>query len=102
MYLAIGSPIVTTFVIPSICLVSLVFDAVVMLVFRENLAGGYMKYLLLSVALGLVPLALVAAGLTTTDIPSYTSALAAAILLLALLTFWREPLWAEVRKLVTM
>jgi len=102
VYLAIGSPVVTTFVVPGLCLLALVFDAVVMLVYRERLAGGYIKYLLLSVVMGLVPLLLVAAGLTTWSVPAYASALGAGILLLALLTFWREALVAELRKLFTM
>lgn len=102
VYLAVGSPVVPTFVVPGLCLLALAFDAVVMLVYREKLAGGYIKYLLLSVVLGLVPLLLVAAGLTTWSVPAYATALAAGILLLALLTFWREALVAELRKLFTM
>ena len=101
-YLATGSPVVPTFVFPGLCLVGTVFDAVVMLVYREKLAGAYIKYLLLGALIGMLPLAFDAAGLTALGIPSYVSALAAGILLLALVTFWRESLCTELRKLFTI
>lgn len=91
--------VVTTFVIPGICLVALVFDAVLVAVFRGTFVSGYAKYLIFDVALGLIPLALAALGLTTWDVPAYTSALVASMLLLALLVFTRRQLLAEIRKL---
>lgn len=90
---------VTTFVIPGICLVALVFDAVLVAVFRGTFVSGYAKYLLFDVVLGLIPLALVALGLATWDVPANVSALTASVLLLALLVFTRKQLVAEVRKL---
>lgn len=90
---------VTTFVIPGICLVALVFDAVLVAVFRGTFVSGYAKYLLFDVALGLTPLALVALGLTTWDVLALTSALMSSIFLLALVVFTRKQLIAEVRKL---
>ena len=98
-YLITRNPVVTTFVIPGICLVALVFDAVLVAVFRGTFVSGYGKYLLFDVALGLIPLALAALGLTTWDVPANVSALTASVLLLALLVFTRKQLVAEVRKL---
>ena len=98
-YLITRNPVVTTFVIPGICLVALVFDAVLVAVFRGTFVSGYAKYLLFDVVLGLIPLALVALGLTTWDVPANVSALTASVLLLALLVFTRKQLVAEVRKL---
>ena len=69
-YLITRNPVVTTFVIPGICLVALVFDAVLVAVFRGTFVSGYAKYLLFDVVLGLIPLALVALGLTTWDVPA--------------------------------
>ena len=98
-YLITRNPVVTTFVIPGICLVALVFDAVLVAVFRGTFVSGYAKYLLFDVVLGLIPLALVALGLATWDVPANVSALTASVLLLALLVFTRKQLVAEVRKL---
>lgn len=96
-----GNLVVTTFVIPGICLLALVFDAVLVCVFRDTFVSGYAKYLLFSVVLGVGPLALVALGLTTMPLLAHISALVACILLLALVVFMRERLVAELRKLFT-
>lgn len=90
---------VTTFVIPGICLVALVFDTVLLAVFRGTFVSGYAKYLLFDVLLGLAPLALVALGLTTWNVLANVSALTASVFLLGLLVFTRKQLIDEVRKL---
>lgn len=90
---------VTTFVIPGICLTALVVDTVLLAVFRGTFVTGYAKYLLFDVALGFAPLALVALGLTTWDVPAVVSALTASVFLLGLLVFVRKQLIAEIRKL---
>lgn len=101
-FLITQSLIVTTFVIPAICLLALVFDAVLIVVFRGMFVSGYAKYLLFDVALGLAPLVLVALGLTTWNVPAYASALTASILALALVVFARKRLIEEIRKLFSM
>lgn len=93
---------ITTFVIPAICLTALVFDAVLVVVFRGTFVSGYAKYLLFDVIFGLTPLVLVALNLTTWDLLAYISALTASILLLGLLVFTRKQLLAEMRKLFSM
>ena len=98
-FLVTGNTLVTTFVIPGICLVALVFDTVLVAVFKDTFVAGYAKYLLFDVVLGLVPLALIALGLTTWEIPALSSALAASVFLLGLLVFMRKQLMDEVRKL---
>ena len=90
---------VTTFVIPGICLVALVFDTVLLAVFRGTFVSGYAKYLLFDVLLGLAPLALVALGLTTWNVLANISALTASVFLLGLLVFTRKQLVDEIRKL---
>lgn len=96
-----GNPIVTTWVIPCICLAALITDAVLLCVFRSTFFVRYAKYLLFNVVFGLVPLALVALGLTTWDLPSFLSAFVACVLLLGIVVFMRERLVQEVRKLFT-
>lgn len=98
-FAASGNLLITTFVIPGICLIALVFDAVLFAVFRGTFVTGYAKYLLFNVALGLIPVALVAFGLTTWNVLAYASALTASVLLLGLFVFARKQLAAEVRKL---
>ena len=98
-FLITRNPVVTTFVIPGICLVALVFDAVLLAVFRGTFVAGYAKYLLFDVALGLAPLALAALGLTTWALPAQVSALTASVFLLGLVVFARRQLVAEIRKL---
>ena len=100
-FLVSRNPVVTTFVIPGICLVALVFDGVLLAVFRGTFVARYAKYLLFDVALGLAPLALVALGLTTWDVPAFVSALVSSVFLLWLLVFMRRQLLAEVHKLFT-
>lgn len=90
---------VTTFVIPGICLVALVFDTILLAVFRGTFVSGYAKYLLFDVLLGLAPLALVALGLTTWNVLANISALTASVFLLGLLVFTRKQLVDEIRKL---
>lgn len=100
VWFAVGrNPVVATYVVPSICLAALVFDAVLVCVFRGTFVSGYAKYLLLDVVFGLVPLLFVALGFTTWDVLAYVSALVACVLLLGLVVFARERLAAEVRKL---
>ena len=93
---------VTTFVIPGICLVALVFDAVLVIIFRDTFVSGYAKYLLFNVFFGLTPLLLVIFNLTTWNILAYVSALTASILMLGLLVFLHKQLLAEIRKLFSM
>jgi hypothetical protein len=100
-FLFTGNLTVTTFVIPGICLLALVFDTVLLAIFRATFVSGYAKYLLFDLALGLAPLLLVALGLTTWDIPAYVSALASSVFLLWVLVFMRRQLMTEIRKLLS-
>lgn len=98
-FLITRNPVVTTFVIPGICLVALVFDTVLVAVFRGTFVSSYAKYLLFDVVLGLIPLVLVALGLTTWDVLANVSALTASVFLLGLVVFMRKQLVTELRKL---
>jgi hypothetical protein len=91
--------LVTTFVVPGICLLALIYDNVLLLLFRSTFIHGYAKYLIFDVALGLMPLLLVALGLTTWPLLAYISALVASLSLLWTLVFLRKQLISEIRKL---
>lgn len=101
-YIITLNQLVTTFVIPSICLVALIFDTVLLVLFRGTFVSGYAKYLLFDLLFGFAPLILVAFNLTLWNVPAYISALVAAVLLLGLLVFVRKQLLAEIRKLFSM
>lgn len=96
-----GNLVFTTYVIPSICIVALVYDTVLMCVFKDTYLTGYAKYLLLDIVLGLASVALVPLGLTTWDVLAQVSGLVASVLLLGLVVFMRDRLFAELRKLFT-
>jgi NRPS condensation-like uncharacterized protein len=93
---------ITTFVIPGICLVAIIFDAALIAIFSSTFIVGYAKYLLFDIALGLAPLLLVVAGLTTWSALAYISAFTASIFFLGLLVFMRKHLVAEIRKLFSL
>ena len=92
---------ITTYVIPGICLVALIFDTVLVSVFRSTFVAGYAKYLLFNIVLGLVPLVLTWLGVTTWNIPAYISAFAASVFCLGLVVFMHKQLLAEIKKLFT-
>jgi hypothetical protein len=98
-FAATGNLIVTTFIIPGIIMVAIVFDAVLVIVFRGSFVSGYAKYLLLNVVLGIASIALIAFNLTLWDLPALISTLLASIFLLALIVFGRQRLTDEIRKL---
>lgn len=91
--------IITTYFIPGICLVALIFDTVLLAIFRGTFVAGYAKYLLFNIVLGLLPLVLTFIGLTTWNIPAYISALTASIFFLGLVIFMHRQLLDELRKL---
>lgn len=98
-FLVADDLVVTTYVIPCICLLAIVFDAVLVIIFRGWFVSDFAKYLLFDMVLGIAPLALIALGLTTWNIPALGSAFAAIVFLLALLAFGRRRLVDETRKL---
>jgi hypothetical protein len=100
-FLLTGNLIMTTYVIPGICLLALVFDTVLIAIFRGTFVSGYAKYLLFDVALGLAPMILVVLGLTTWNMLAFISALVSSVFLLWILVFMRQQLMAEIRKLLS-
>ena len=91
--------LITTFVIPGICLIAVIVDAELIVIFGRTFISGYAKYLLFSIVLGLAPLLLVLLDITTWDGLAFFSAFAASIFALALAIFARKELIAEMRKL---
>lgn len=97
--LATGDDNAATYVIPLISLTALIINAILVVAFRNGFVQGYAKYLLYELALGLVPLALLIAGLVTWPVPAIATTIAAGILLILMLTLARKQLATELHKL---
>lgn len=101
-FLSTDNLFVTTYVIPGLCLLALAFNAVLLIAFRGPFVTGYAKYLIYEMLLGLVPLALLAAGLVAWPPLAVAAGAAAASLLAILLLVGRTQLAAEARKLFSL
>lgn len=81
---------------------ALAFNAVLLIAFRGPFVTGYAKYLIYEMLLGLVPLALLAAGLVAWPPLAVAAGAAAASLLAILLLVGRTQLAAEACKLFSL
>lgn len=98
-WLAAGSGLVASLVIPGICLGGLLTNTALVVAFREAFVRDYAKYLLYSLLLGLAPLLLLPLNAAPWPWLIYASAAASALLALTLLLLARKQLKAELRKL---
>ena len=97
-FAATGSHIVTMFVIPIMCLVSLVFDVVLLIVLRAKAIDQYAKYLAFDIVAGLLPLTFIPLGWAPWDVLVMVSGLVSLLVLLGLLVFARRQLFSEFGK----
>lgn len=98
-YFATGNTAISTFVVPSICILGSLFDIVILIVFRSQFITGYAKYILFAIVLGAVPLALAAIGSIMWLPIAWISGGCALTLLVAAFTVGRSSMRDEVRKL---
>ncbi len=91
--------VIATFIIPVICLVALITNSVLVLIFRDAFVKGYAKYLLYELVLGFLPLLLMLSGLVTWPYLAYASACVSVLLLATLLLLCRKRLILEYKKL---
>lgn len=97
-FAATGSHIVTMFVIPIMCLVSLVSDVVLLIVLRAKAIDQYAKYLAFDIVAGLLPLTFIPLGWAPWDVLVMVSGLVSLLVLLGLLVFARRQLFSEFGK----
>lgn len=90
---------IATFVIPVICLVALITNGILVLIFRDAFVKGYAKYLLYELVLGFLPLLLMPTGLVRWPYLAYASAGVSVLLLAILLLLCRKQLSLEFKKL---
>ena len=98
-FFATWDPSISTYVIPCICIVGTLFNAVMLLVFRSSFIQDYAKYLLFVVVLGLLPLALFFTGTVEWAALPIISAGFTLLLAVGLIAFARTSVTSEARKL---
>ena len=99
LFFATGARAIPSFAIPLVCIIALLSNGVLVILFRDSFVQGYAKYLLYDVVLGMVPLAFLIAGVVRTPALSIASAVVSVLLLVLMLGLTRTQLAAEMRKL---
>ena len=97
-FVATMNHVVTMFVIPITCLVSLVFDVVLLIVLRAKAIDEYAKYLAFDIVAGLMPLTFIPLGWAPWDVLVMVSGLVSLLVLLGLRVFARRQLFSEFGK----
>lgn len=97
--LATGDTAVATYLVPLVSFIALATNGVLVILFRNTFVQGYAKYLIYELALGLVPLVLMAFGFVTWPVPAIAAVLAAVLLLVLMLALTRKQLASEMSKL---
>lgn len=99
LFMITQQQLLATYVIPLVCIVALITNGVLVIVFRDSFVKGYAKYILYELALGFLPVLLLACNLVTWPCLAITSACVAVLLLILLLILCRKQLALEFRKL---
>lgn len=99
LFIATQSSALSTFVIPMLSIVGMVFDAVLLTAFRSRFIKAYAKYILFFIVLGCLPLFLLLTDTVSWPWLIYASAALAVLLFAALLIFARLPVKEEAKKL---
>lgn len=99
-YLATGSQYVIDYVIPSISIISLVFDSALMALFAHQFISAYSKYVLMNVEIGLIPLAFLAINAVADPALSIVNVIASVATAIAFCLFSGRRLADELRRLL--
>lgn len=97
-FLATKSLIITTYLIPILCIIIFVFNSITMLVLKNPYIIKFVKTILLDCLIGLIPLILVVFKLTTFEILSYICAILVLLAFVGLLIFCKEDIIEEFKK----
>lgn len=98
-YFVIKSPIITNYIIPSVCMFELLLNLIVGIVFRKNYLVKYSGHMLVNLILLFVPILLVGLGLTTNNIMAYLCFLFAVISIVGLVIFFYDDIKDELCKI---
>lgn len=98
-YMVIRTPIITNYIIPSVCIFELLFNIVVGIVLRRNYIVKYSSQILMNIFLLFLPIVLVWFNLTTNNVLSYICSLLSIISIIGLLIFFFDDIKDELEKI---
>ena len=98
-YLLIKSPIITNYIIPSVCIFEMLFNLVVGFILRKNYQIKYLSQIIGNIFLLILPIIFVWFKLTTNNIMSYICCLLSIISITGLLIFSYEDIKEELSKI---
>lgn len=98
-YILIKSPIITNYIIPSVCIFELLFNLVVSFILRKNYEVKYLTQIIMNIFLLILPIIFVLLKLTTNNIMSYICCLLSIISMTGFLIFSYEDIKEELTKL---
>ena len=98
-YLVTKNKIITNYIIPSICLVELLFNLVVGIILRSNYLVKYSGLILVNLILLVLPSLLVILGLTSNNLMSYICLICAIIAISGLVIFCFDSIKEELSKI---
>ena len=98
-YFVTKSLIITTYLIPILCLVIFAFNSITMLVLKDNYIIKFAKTILLDCVIGLIPLLLVYLKLSTFPVLSYICAILDLLVFTGLIIFCKDNIINELKKI---
>ena len=98
-YIFIRNKIITNYIIPSVCILELIFNFVIGLIFRKNYLIKYSGQMVMNLFLLLLPIILVVLKQTSNNIMSYICCLLSIISISGLLIFFYEDIKEELKKI---
>ena len=98
-YFVIKTPIITNYIIPSVCIFELLFNLIVCIVLRRNYIVKYSSQILMNIFLLFLPIILVWFNLTTNNILPYICSLLSVISIIGLLIFFFNDIKDELEKI---
>ena len=101
-YFYTKSPVITNYIIPSVCFFELAFNMIVGVILRRNYMIKYSSQIMVSIFLLFLPIVLVALKMTTDNILSYICVLLSIISTIGLLIFFFDDVKEELGKIFNM
>lgn len=98
-YFTTKSLIITTYLIPILCLVIFAFNSIIMLVLKDNYIIKFARTILFDCMIGLIPLLLVALNLSTFELLSYICAVLDLLIFTGLIIFCKDNILDELKKI---
>lgn len=98
-YFVTKSLIITTYLIPILCLVIFAFNSITMLVLKDDYIMKFSKTILLDCVIGLIPLLLIFLKLSTFPVLSYICGILDLLIFTGLIIFCKDNIINELKKI---